>query len=159
MIHRKEEHVINVMEFACFKGTKDSLPNEDNLKFPFILTIDVNEILSIEQTENENLCLLTRRGGVTYYVAGNFRTINNRWLYTLESTISNFADDIKRPSIGFIHYANKMSSDVIYMDKFQFNAFKKALKNLRQKPVPLKPLKLKRTKPSKARPKEIESGH
>lgn len=94
---------------------------------PRVILIDVSEIAGIHQDEN-NICWLSNKKGEQFHIVGNYRTLSNRWIYTLEKKFDFYYDDIIRPSVLVYHKPEKMGVDNSFFDEEQLKAFCIALR-------------------------------
>jgi hypothetical protein len=97
------------------------------IKIPFVSGIDVNDISRIIQ-HDKNHCNLITKDGTNYIICGTYRTLSNRWIYTLEKTSRLYDDEIIRPSIKIFHDPDSLGVDSVHFDSYQLLQFMDALR-------------------------------
>ncbi len=90
---------------------------------PSILMVECSDISSIQKTENENICKIITKQGSEYYAFGLYKTLTNRFFYTLSKKHSFYEDDIIRPSLRVFHRNSNLEPDVAFLDPIQLKAF------------------------------------
>lgn len=95
-----------------------------------VILINIEDISSFKKTVHDNIVELTLKSSEKHFVVGNYKTITNRYFYTLSKKHNNYEDDIIRPSIRVLHKNELLEPDSVFMDKEQMIAFIDALIDL-----------------------------
>lgn len=107
---------MRIIEFAIEKN-----PNEFS---PCVILLDLNDISSFEQIQNESeKCKLLTKTNQEYTVYGTYKTVTNRFFYALSKKHNLYEDDTIRPSIRVFHRHQLLEVDVAFFDKLQLKAF------------------------------------
>lgn len=101
-----------------------AINTNENTFSPSILLIDCNDISSFSQIPNRNdICFLHTKQNQSYRVYGTFKTLTNRFFYTLSKKNNIYEDEVIRPSIRVFHRIQSLEPDVAFMDPLQLKAF------------------------------------
>lgn len=92
-----------------------------------ILLINIEDICSFEQTDNQNIVKLRTKTNNTFNLIGNYKTLTNRYFYTISKKTNLYEDDIIRPSIRIYHRNELIDCDSSFIDAKQMEAFIVAL--------------------------------
>ena len=95
---------------------------EDPNSFSIIM-VNIEEIALFKKTSLDNIIELSLKSGEKHYVAGNYKTVTNRYFYTLSKKHNLYEDDIIRPSLRVLHKVELLESDVSFIDKHQLKGF------------------------------------
>lgn len=95
--------------------------NEENNHSVILLNIE--EIQSFKKTLDTHVTEVNLIGGQKNYLAGNYKTITNRYFYTLTKKHNLYEDDIIRPSIRVFHKNELLEPDISFLDSYQLKAF------------------------------------
>lgn len=106
---------MRLIEFA-FKSNKNFT----------IALMDLDDISTIEQ-HTKTSCYLLMKDGRKYLLPGTFRALTNRFTYGFGKIIEPHQDAILRPSVIFYHQPDKAEQDNVFLDEYQFKAFKSAI--------------------------------
>lgn len=101
--------------------------NKKSYSDSFVGYLDASLIQGIFSTSIKFLCLIKYQN-IDYYSFGNFRTLNNRWVYALEKKKDIYQDPILRPSISILHAPQKIQVDSVFFDDYQIYSFISVLK-------------------------------
>lgn len=92
-----------------------------------VLLIDIEDISIFKQIPKEDMVTLITKNNQTFEIVGTYKTITNRYFYTISKKVNIIDDDIIRPSIRVFHKKELLEPDVSFLDEKQLNAFIKAL--------------------------------
>lgn len=84
---------------------------------PVVVSWDVNDMASIEQSHEKGFCCVTKKDGQKYYLRGSYRSIMNRWIYALEINPYVFDDPVIRPSVSLYNSNRLFQPDPILLDE------------------------------------------
>ena len=99
----------------------------ENTKFPYISTVDVKEIGSVSQGQDECHCVIKFKDSSEKIVCGTYRAILNRYLYCLNKRRDFYEDEVLIPSRHLIYGNDKVEVDNIHFDEYQLEQLKTAL--------------------------------
>lgn len=88
-----------------------------------VILINIDEIQSFKKTLDRKVTEMNLIGGQKIYLSGNYKTITNRYFYTLTKKHNLYEDDIIRPSIRVFHKNELLEADVSFFDNYQLNSF------------------------------------
>jgi hypothetical protein len=107
---------MRIIEFAVEKT-----PSEFS---PCVMLMDCADISGFEQiSEDKNRCKLITKTGKEYNVYGTYKTITNRFFYSISKKHNFYEDDTIRPSIRVFHRPQLLEIDTAFFDKIQLKAF------------------------------------
>jgi hypothetical protein len=105
---------LRLLEFVCVYPEKT--------EHPLIGLYDAETICNISSHDN-NHCWISFKNNDKKLVCGTYRTLTNRWIYSLEKKNLSYQDDILRPSVMITHNPDTMSINSSYCDSYQLKQF------------------------------------